>query len=61
MKVDILIKEKLTSKKWEYLKVLDGLNLEEPQEGTYTIGIFGSLKLGTTRLIDNKLVEIKYA
>lgn len=61
MKADNLIKEKLTSKKWEYLKILDGLSLEEPQEGTYTIGIFGSIKLGSTRLIDNKLVEIKYA
>ena len=49
-----LLNEKLANKKWEYLKVLDLVNLEEPQEGTYTVGIFGSFKLGTTRLIDNK-------
>ena len=60
-KIDLFISDKLINKKWEYLRVLDGLNLEEPQEGTYTVGIFGSLKLGSTRLIDNKLVEIKYA
>jgi pantoate--beta-alanine ligase len=61
VKMDALVNEKLANKKWEYLKVLDLVNLEEPQEGTYTVGIFGSLKLGNTRLIDNKLVEIKYA
>ncbi len=60
-KTDALIKEKLSNKNWDYLSVLDIVNLEEPKEGTYTVGIFGALRQGSTRLIDNKLVEIKYA
>ena len=36
-------------------------NLENPVENTHMLGLFGAFKLGETRLIDNKLVEIKYA
>ncbi|MFT6068238.1 MAG: pantoate--beta-alanine ligase [Bacteriovoracaceae bacterium] len=46
---------------WDYLEILDAKTLEEPTERTHTIILAGALKVGRTRLIDNKLVEIKYA
>ncbi len=46
---------------WDYLEILDAKTLEEPTERTHTIILAGALKVGKTRLIDNKLVEIKYA
>lgn len=48
-------------KNWDYLEILDSLNLQEPDERTHTLVLAGAMKVGKTRLIDNKLVEIKYA
>lgn len=50
-----------TDSNWDYLEILDSKNLREPTEKTHTIILAGALKVGATRLIDNKLVEIKYA
>ncbi len=46
---------------WDYLEILDAKTLREPSERTHTVILAGALKLGHTRLIDNKLVEIRYA
>jgi len=59
--IDKIINEALKDERWDYLTYLDLKNLENPVEITHMLGIFGSFKLGDTRLIDNKLVEIKYA
>lgn len=59
--MDRIIKEALKDKRWEYLTYLDSKNLDSSVEKTYMLGLFGAFKLGDTRLIDNKLVEVKYA
>ncbi|RLA63323.1 MAG: pantoate--beta-alanine ligase [Epsilonproteobacteria bacterium] len=59
--IDQIINESLKDTRWDYLTYLDSKNLENPVEKTYMLGLFGAFKLGDTRLIDNKLVEIKYA
>ncbi|MFZ8932621.1 MAG: pantoate--beta-alanine ligase [Bacteriovoracaceae bacterium] len=46
---------------WDYLELLDAKTLESPQNTTHTVIIAGALKVGTTRLIDNKLAEVVYA
>jgi pantoate--beta-alanine ligase len=46
---------------WEYLEILDAKNLEPVSQTTHTLIIAGAYKIGSTRLIDNKLVEINYA
>lgn len=56
-----LAKKVQQNKEWDYLEVLDSKNLREPTEKTHTIILAGALNVGATRLIDNKLVEIKYA
>ena len=45
---------------WDYLEVLDSTNLKTPGEDTHTVVIAGAIKIGETRLIDNKLVEVNY-
>lgn len=47
--------------RWEYLEILDSKNLEPVSKITRTLIILGAFKVGETRLIDNKLVEINYA
>jgi pantoate--beta-alanine ligase len=61
IKIDQIINNAMKDKRWDYLTYLDSKNLENPVENTHMLGIFGAFKLGDTRLIDNKLVEIKYA
>jgi pantoate--beta-alanine ligase len=46
---------------WDYLEILDAKTLEKPDNKTHTVLIAGALKVGTTRLIDNKLAEVVYA
>ncbi|TDJ04901.1 MAG: pantoate--beta-alanine ligase, partial [Deltaproteobacteria bacterium] len=59
--MDRIINEVLKDERWEYLTYLDSKNLENSVENTHMLGLFGAFKIGDTRLIDNKLVEIKYA
>ncbi len=54
------IQKKMKDKSWEYLEVLDSVTLKEPTQKTPILVIAGALKLSNTRLIDNKLVEVKY-
>lgn len=56
-----IAKESKQNDRWDYLEVLDSKDLREPTEKTHTIILAGAMKLGKTRIIDNKLVEIKYA
>jgi len=59
-----LIKEIINDYKqsysWDYLEVLDSTDLKEPHAESHTVVIAGALKIGETRLIDNKLVELNY-
>lgn len=47
--------------RWDYLEILDSKNLGTVTKNTRTLIIVGAFKVGETRLIDNKLVEINYA
>jgi pantoate--beta-alanine ligase len=59
--VNELIADKKKNDMWDYLEVLDSTNLKTPAEDTHTVVIAGAIKVGDTRLIDNKLVELNYA
>jgi pantoate--beta-alanine ligase len=51
------ITEELTNNKWDYLEVLDSENLEEPNRECREVVVIGTYRLGTTRLLDNILVQ----
>lgn len=46
---------------WEYLEILDSRNLHEVTKDTRIPILAGAYRVGNTRLIDNKLVEVNYA
>ncbi|MDD4975985.1 MAG: pantoate--beta-alanine ligase [Bacteriovorax sp.] len=52
-----LIATELTNDKWDYLEVLDAENLEGPNTNTVEVVVIGAYRLGTTRLLDNILVQ----
>ena len=52
-----LIKSELTNDKWDYLEVLDSKNLNVPNNDTKEVVVIGAYRLGTTRLLDNILVQ----
>jgi pantoate--beta-alanine ligase len=51
----------LFDQSWEYLEVLDANNLSPVELSTTQVIILGAYQLGTTRLIDNLIVDITYA
>jgi pantoate--beta-alanine ligase len=51
------IKNELLNNKWDYLEVLDSTTLELPHSNSKELVILGAFKLGTTRLLDNTLVQ----
>ncbi|MGZ3789146.1 MAG: pantoate--beta-alanine ligase [Bacteriovorax sp.] len=53
-----LIEFERTNNKWDYLEVLDATNLETPSDQTNELVIIGVYKLGSTRLLDNILVQL---
>ncbi len=55
-----IISDYKSSHSWDYLEVLDSTDLKEPHEESHTVVIAGALRVGETRLIDNKLVELNY-
>jgi len=46
---------------WEYLEILDANNLNNVDQSTSRVVLLGAYHLGSTRLIDNLLVDINYA
>ncbi len=56
--VNSLVESKLKDKSWDYLEVLDSMNLKAPDADTQIMVIAGAKYLSATRLIDNKLVEV---
>lgn len=44
---------------WDYLEILDALKLTDPDDESHTVVIAGALTVGKTRLIDNRIVEIR--
>lgn len=55
-----MVANTLKDQAWDYLEVLDSVNLTTPNDQTPILVIAGALRLKDTRLIDNKLVEVKY-
>jgi pantoate--beta-alanine ligase len=53
-----LITNELTDNKWDYLEVLDSQSLDSPSASTSEVVIIGAYRLGTTRLLDNILVQL---
>ena len=51
----------MKNKNWDYLEILDSKNLTSPKGNSHMVGIFGAYNVGQTRLLENKLVEPKYA
>ncbi len=52
-----LVDFELTNSKWDYLQVLNADTLETPDEKTKDLIIIGVYRLGSTRLLDNILVQ----
>jgi pantoate--beta-alanine ligase len=52
-----LIASELTNNKWDYLEVLDSENLEGPKQTSKQLVVIGAYRLGSTRLLDNILVN----
>ncbi len=52
------ITNELTDNKWDYLEVLDSQTLDSPSPSTSEVVIIGAYRLGTTRLLDNILVQL---
>lgn len=52
-----LIASELTNNKWDYLEVLDSENLEGPKQTSKQLVVLGAYRLGSTRLLDNILVN----
>ena len=48
-----------TDKNWDYLEILDSSNLERPINATNELVIVAAYRIGSTRLLDNILVQIK--
>lgn len=53
-----LIEFELKNKEWDYLEVLDAMDLSPLSQTTKQVVIVGAYRLGTTRLLDNRLVTI---
>ncbi len=58
---EVIQTERKNDPRWDYLEVLDAKSLENADNKTHTVLIAGAYKLGSTRLIDNKLAEVVYA
>jgi len=54
----LLVKDELQNKNWDYLEVLDAGSLNAITKTTKEAVIIGAYRLGTTRLLDNRLVKI---
>ncbi len=52
-----IIDEELLNKDWDYLQVLDSDTLEQPTQKTKELVVIGAYRLGSTRLLDNRLVK----
>lgn len=53
-----LIAYELQNKEWDYIEVLDATDLSPLSQITKQVVIVGAYRLGTTRLLDNRLVTI---
>lgn len=49
---------KANDSKWDYLEILDSLNLEAPTEKTQEVVIVAAYRMSSARLLDNILVSI---
>ncbi len=58
-KAQVFISKCLIDKNWNYLEIRDGDTLEMVSKHTKNIVILGVYQLGTTRLLDNKKIELK--
>jgi pantoate--beta-alanine ligase len=52
------IHECLSDKNWDYLDVLDASDLSEPNEKSHELVVIGTYRMGSTRLLDNRVVSI---
>lgn len=59
--VEKFIDQKTFDPNWDYLQVLDAVNLEYPDQHSNQLLIAGAYRVGSTRLIDNILVEVNDA
>jgi pantoate--beta-alanine ligase len=53
-----LIESELENKAWDYLEVLDTKDLTLPNSKTKEVVIIGAYRLGSTRLLDNRVVKL---
>ncbi len=61
IELNTLLESIIKDSRWEYLEILDSENLQEITPETNSAVILGALKIGSTRLIDNKVIKIQYA
>lgn len=59
--INTILKKTINDSRWEYLEILDGDSLKDISMTSEKAIILGALKVGTTRLIDNQLVDLNYA
>ncbi len=59
--INEILEDIIKDKRFQYFEVLDSENLHNISDKTKEVLIAGAFISGTTRLIDNKTVEIKYA
>ncbi|EQC47375.1 pantoate--beta-alanine ligase [Bacteriovorax sp. Seq25_V] len=61
IKINEVLESRIADKNWDYLEILDASNLKPVNENTTEVVLVGAFRVGSTRLIDNRKVEIKYA
>lgn len=59
--INEILEEVIKDKRFQYFEILDSENLKNVNDKTKEVLIAGAFISGTTRLIDNETVEIKYA
>ncbi len=61
IKVNKILESYISNKDWDYLEILDAKTLKSVSQLTDEVVILGALRVGATRLIDNRKLEIRYA
>ena len=58
IKVNKILESYISNKDWDYLEILDAKTLKSVSQLTDEVVILGALRVGATRLIDNRKLEI---
>lgn len=59
--INEILEKNLADERWDYLEILDADTLGEVNNNTKQVVLLGAYRVGKTRLIDNRMVDIVYA